>query len=82
MTMGNLNLDRYRPISHKFVIKMYLNEILPLYREKYEIRRENGMLRKKKLELNLIKINRKHIARKILQKKMNINCVDNIMAFM
>lgn len=80
MASRNLNTDNTN--YSRVYIQWYLDAIIPLYREKYEIRRENGMLRKKKLELNLIKINRKHIARKILQKKMNINCVDNIMAFM
>ena len=63
-------------------IQWYLDAIIPLYRDKYETMREYRIWRKKEVELGFIIINRKHIAREILQKKMNINCVDNIMAFM
>lgn len=82
MTMGNLNLDRYRPSMYKFVITIYLSEILPFYREKYETMRRHRIWRKEKVESELITINKKRIARTILQKKININCVDNIMMFM
>ena len=80
MASRNLNTGdtNYSPIY----IQWYLNAIIPLYREKYETMRKYRIWRKKQIESGLITINEKRIARKILQKKKYINCVDNIMAFM
>lgn len=80
--MATRNLNTGDIVFSQIYIQWYLDAIIPLYREKYETMREHRIWRKKRVELGLIKINRKHIAREILQKKMNINCVDNIMAFM
>lgn len=82
MTMGNLNLDKYRPSMYKFVITMYLSEILPLYRKIYEQMRRHRIWRKEQVELILIRMNRRRITREILQKTMNMNCIDNVMEFL
>ena len=67
MASRNLNTSdtNYSPIY----IQWYLDAIIPLYRDKYEVMREHRIWREKKVELGFIIINRKRIAREILQKK-------------
>ena len=80
--MASRNLNTGDTNYSRIYILWYLDAIIPLYREIYETMRDHRIWRKKRIESELITINEKRIARKILQKKININCVDNIMAFM
>lgn len=80
--MACLNLNTGDTNYSRIYIQWYLDAIIPLYREKYETMRRHRIWRKEQVELILIRMNRRRITREILQKTMNMNCIDNIMEFL
>lgn len=81
MQYNHPDMDNFTTVMRPFFLKMYLDGILPIMREKHELMIEHRILNKKRLISEFKLLDRKRYAKQLLQKKMNTHCVDNIMCY-